>query len=71
MRLNGVFNHAKCYFLNTSKRYNEFIQPNQLLPLILKSLNCPLLCILRSTFLISYGWNLHSYTLLQAGLLLL
>ena len=55
MRLNGVFNRAKCYFLNTSKRYNEYLdskilsgrlgqqslllQPNQLLLLILKSLN--------------------------------
>jgi len=55
MRLNGVFNRAKCYFLNTSKRYNEYLdskilsgrlgqqslllQPNQLLRLILKSLN--------------------------------
>lgn len=25
MRLNGVFNRAKCYFLNTSKRYNEYL----------------------------------------------
>lgn len=55
MRLNGVFNRAKCYFLKTSKRYNEYLdskilsgrlgqqslllQPNQLLFLILKSLN--------------------------------
>lgn len=55
MRLNGVFNRAKCYFLNTSKRYNEYLdskilsgrlgqqslllQPNRLLRLILKSLN--------------------------------
>ena len=57
MRLHGVFNRAKWYFLNTSKRYNEYLdskilsgrlgqqslllQPNRLLRLMSKKLNFP------------------------------
>ena len=35
MRLNGVFNRAKCYFLNTSKRYNEYLSHDAMLTFLL------------------------------------